>query len=64
MTPEEKREYELALKISQKRFGSPCDHLEVKNGICCNCLRRVITLQELQRGNRNNRGIKRYEPEM
>jgi len=56
MTPEEKQEYELALKIGQKRFGSSCNHLEVKNGICCNCLRRVITLQELQRGNQNKRG--------
>lgn len=49
MTPEEKREYQLALKIGKERFGSPCDHAEVKKGICCKCLRRVITLQELHR---------------
>ena len=56
MTPEEEQKYELALKIGKKRFGSPCDHREVKKGVCCNCLRRVVTLQELQRGNPNKRG--------
>jgi hypothetical protein len=48
MTPEEKREYELALRVGKKRFGSPCKHENVKNGICTNCLRKVVTLQNLK----------------
>ncbi|MFC1999132.1 hypothetical protein ACFLXE_00050 [Chloroflexota bacterium] len=36
-------EYELALQIGDKRFGSECRHEKVKNGHCENCLRRVIT---------------------
>jgi hypothetical protein len=46
MTPEEKREYELAIKIGKKRFGSPCDHEYVKNSVCLNCLSRVITARD------------------
>lgn len=49
MTPEEKQEYELALDIGKKRFGSPCRHSHVKNGICQNCLRKVVTLDSLYR---------------
>lgn len=35
-------QYELALRIGEKRFGSECKHEKVKNGVCENCLRRVI----------------------
>lgn len=36
-------EYEMALKIGNKRFGSECKHEKIKNGRCQNCLRKVIT---------------------
>ncbi len=36
------QEYELALKEGNKRFGSLCKHEKTKNGICINCLRKVI----------------------
>lgn len=42
MKEEQKAEYELALKIGQRRFGSACEHLKVKNGVCIKCLRKVI----------------------
>lgn len=40
--PTFKEEYELALKIGNKRFGSNCEHKNAKNGYCKNCLRKVI----------------------
>lgn len=41
MTQKERKEYELALRIGEKRFGSDCKHGKVKNGYCVNCLRRT-----------------------
>lgn len=35
-------EYELALRIGNRRFGSECKHDQVKNGRCVNCLRKVV----------------------
>ncbi len=46
MNKQERKEYEIALRIGKKRFGSPCQHNKVKNGICCNCLRKVVTLDQ------------------
>lgn len=40
---EAEKEYFLALEIGKKRFGSPCKHEEVENGVCCNCLRKVVS---------------------
>lgn len=40
--PTPKEEYELALYIGNKRFGSECKHEKVKNGVCENCLRKVF----------------------
>ena len=34
-------EYELALRVGNRRFGSACEHAVVKNGTCVSCLRRV-----------------------
>ena len=34
--------YELAKKEGDKRFGSGCKHENNKNGICTNCLRKVL----------------------
>jgi hypothetical protein len=34
-------EYELALAIGKKRFGSECRHEKVTGGKCANCLRTV-----------------------
>lgn len=42
MTDKERREYELALRLGNRRFGSECKHEKVKNGHCRRCLRRVI----------------------
>lgn len=36
------RDYELARKIGDSRFGSPCQHEQVKDGRCVDCQRRVI----------------------
>ncbi len=41
MTDQEKQLYELALKQGHKRFGSNCEHRQIKNGRCIKCLRRV-----------------------
>ena len=41
MTEREKQEYELALKIGNARYGSPCEHSVVRNGHCANCGRKV-----------------------
>lgn len=41
MTEKEKQEYELALRIGNRRFGLECKHEKVKNGHCVRCLRRV-----------------------
>jgi hypothetical protein len=38
-----RREYELAKAEGERRFGSPCNHEHVSNGICTNCLRRIYT---------------------
>lgn len=35
-------QYALALRIGNKRFGSECNHENVKNGHCANCLRKVV----------------------
>jgi hypothetical protein len=35
-------QYELAEREGQKRFASACKHEQVKNGKCCNCLRKVV----------------------
>ncbi len=37
-----RREYELALRIGNKRFGSECRHEQTKDGHCTSCLRKVI----------------------
>ena len=42
MTDRERREYELALKVGKKRFGSNRKHETVKNGHCVSCLRKVV----------------------
>lgn len=36
-------EYELALSIGNKRFGSECNHIKVIGGRCSNCLRQVVS---------------------
>lgn len=38
----EKILYELALKDGNRRFGSDCKHEVTNNGICVNCLRKVV----------------------
>lgn len=38
-----KKQYELARRIGERRFGSPCKHELVKNGQCQRCLRKVYT---------------------
>ena len=48
MTDREKQEYELALRIGNDRFGSPCQHKETRGGRCTNCSRLVY----LTRGTR------------
>ena len=35
--------YEIMKQEGDKRFGSECKHEKTKNGMCINCLRRVIT---------------------
>lgn len=40
--PTFKEEYELALKTGRKKFSQECQHEEIKNGKCLNCLRRII----------------------
>ena len=34
-------EYELARKIGDARYGSPCPHGKIRNGVCATCLRKV-----------------------
>ncbi len=36
-------QYELALLIGNKRFGSECKHEQATQGVCKNCLRKVVT---------------------
>ncbi len=48
MTDREKQEYELALRIGNERYGSPCQHKQVKGGHCTKCNRRTY----------NKRGIR------
>lgn len=36
------REYELALRIGKKRFGSPCSHEHIRNDHRVNCLRKIV----------------------
>ena len=43
MTEREKLEYELALRVGKKRFGSQCEHVHTKGKICANCLRKTVT---------------------
>ena len=38
----ERDEYELALRIGERRFGSPCKHESTKDGKCSNCCRKVV----------------------
>ncbi len=42
-------ELELANRIGQERFSSPCKHEKTKNGHCLKCLRRVYTTKDLKR---------------
>ena len=42
MTEKEKREYELALRIGEARYGSPCPHHKTRNGVCLRCTRKVL----------------------
>lgn len=41
--PTFRNEYELALRIGNKRFGSECKHKVVRNGYCGDCLRKVVS---------------------
>jgi len=50
LTDSDKKEYELALRQAKKRFGSDCEHADVKNGVCCNCLRKVVTAKSQKAG--------------
>jgi len=43
MTKRERQEYELALKIGKRKFGSECKHERVKSSYCIKCLRQVMT---------------------
>ena len=43
MNPTFSEEYELMLSIGQKKYGSVCRHEKVRNGICVNCKRKVIS---------------------
>ncbi len=36
------KQYELALREGNKRFASKCEHAKTKNGVCTNCLRKVV----------------------
>ncbi len=38
-----RQQYELAKQTGDKRFGSECKHINVKNGYCTQCLRKVVT---------------------
>lgn len=40
---EAQKENALALETGKRRFGSSFQHIEVKNGICTNSLRKVIS---------------------
>ncbi len=42
MHPTQNEMYEYMEKQGKKRFGNECKHKKVKNGICVNCLRKVI----------------------
>lgn len=42
-------EYELALRVGERRFGSECKHDKVKNGRCTNCLRKVVSKAEVKK---------------
>jgi hypothetical protein len=35
-------QYELAKREGDKRFGSPCNHEQTRNGQCMKCLRKGI----------------------
>ena len=35
--------YEKALKEGEVRFGSDCDHKEIKDGVCCKCFHKVVS---------------------
>lgn len=35
--------YMLMHEEGKKRFGSECKHEQTKNGVCTNCLRKVVT---------------------
>ncbi len=48
MNAQDRKEYELALKIGKQRFGSPCPHNTIKNGHCVRCLRKVYQLGSKQ----------------
>ncbi len=42
MTERQKDEYEPALKIGHRQFGSSCEHLKIRNDVCVKCLRKII----------------------
>lgn len=43
MTDKERQLYELMHKEGKRRFGSPCEHRNTKNGYCINCLRKIVS---------------------
>jgi len=43
-------EYKLARREGDRRFGTPCEHKQVRNGRCLKCLRKVIARKEADRG--------------
>jgi len=42
MTEKERQEYALALRVGNRRFGTKCNHEKTRNGVCTNCLRKII----------------------
>jgi len=36
-------EYELALREGERRFGSGCRHDHIKDGVCLDCYRKVVS---------------------
>ncbi len=45
---EDKSFQEQLYKEGKRRFGSICEHKQVVNGHCCQCLRKVITKDDIQ----------------
>lgn len=34
--------YRITREIGDKRFGTKCRHLRIRNGYCLNCFRKVV----------------------